>query len=158
MCLAAANAWGADKGNGVYSMKKVIILSGVSGTGKTHARLTLPELKDLPFVDIADIYREWPEFDWQDAVVCLCKRVRKLLAEHDTVVAEGYFQKRSHSLRMLENDLSVLGVKSEVWVFWEPLGVCEQRLIRQWKHGEYDAVRTRKRMDLLHRCWKPREE
>jgi len=136
-------------------MKRVIILSGVSGTGKTHARTHLPELKDLPFVDIADIYAEWPEFDWFSATVCLCKRVRKLLEEHDTVVVEGYFLAASISLRMLENDLHVIGAKADIRVFWEPLGVCEQRLIRQWERGEQDAVQTRKRMDLLHRCWKP---
>jgi hypothetical protein len=44
-------------------MKKVIVLAGVSGTGKMHARLNDPELKDLPCLDSADIYEEFAEFD-----------------------------------------------------------------------------------------------
>ena len=44
-------------------MRKVIVLAGVSGVGKTHARLTDPTLRDLPCVDIADVYREYPLTD-----------------------------------------------------------------------------------------------
>ena len=139
-------------------MKKVIILSGVSGVGKTYARTHDPELVDLPFVDIADIYAEWPEADRLNATMTLMLQVRVLLKKHDTIVVEGYFQKGSMSLRMLQEDLSVIGAKSEIWVFWEPLGVCEQRLIRQWESGEQDAVQARKRMDLLHRCWRLKGE
>ena len=39
------------------------MLAGVSGVGKTHARLTDPALKDLLCVDIGDVYRQYPEFD-----------------------------------------------------------------------------------------------
>ena len=37
---------------GAGGMKRAIILSGVSGTGKTHARLNDPALKDLPHVTV----------------------------------------------------------------------------------------------------------
>ena len=49
----------------------MIILAGVSGNGKTHIRLNDPALRDLPYVDIADIYEEYPEFDWLDALYTL---------------------------------------------------------------------------------------
>jgi len=42
-------------------MMKVIVLTGVSGTGKTHARLNDPELKDLPYLDIPDICGKFPD-------------------------------------------------------------------------------------------------
>ena len=37
-------------------MKRAVVLAGVSGTGKTHAWLNDPELKDLPCVDVADYH------------------------------------------------------------------------------------------------------
>ena len=79
-------------------MKKVIVLAGVSGTGKTHARLNDPELRDLPFVDIADLYEEYPEFGWYEVLYALLKRIRGLLEEHDVIVVEGYFLDRSTDL------------------------------------------------------------
>ncbi|NIV30035.1 MAG: hypothetical protein GWN58_11200, partial [Anaerolineae bacterium] len=63
-------------------MKKAIILWGVSGTGKTHARLNDPKLKDLPYIDIADIYRAHPEFDWAEAHIAMRRQVAELLQEH----------------------------------------------------------------------------
>ena len=71
-------------------MRKAIILAGVSGTGKTHARFNDPALKDLPCVDIADVYREFPEFGWLDALHALLKRIRLLQQKHDAIVIEGY--------------------------------------------------------------------
>jgi hypothetical protein len=41
--------------------KRAIILGGASGTGKTHARLNGPELKDLPCPDIADTCGKFPD-------------------------------------------------------------------------------------------------
>jgi hypothetical protein len=71
-------------------MKKVIVLAGVSGTGKTHARTHDPELKDLPYVDIAEIYERWPELGWYEALYALLKRARLLLQKHDTIVIEQW--------------------------------------------------------------------
>jgi len=75
----------------VVAVRKVIVLAGVSGVGKTHARLTDPALKDLPCVDIADVYCEYPEFDWMEAFFALARRVRTCLEQCDTVIVEGYF-------------------------------------------------------------------
>ena len=67
--------------------KRVIVLSGVSGTGKTHARTTDPELQVLPHLDIADIYREFPGMDWYMALHALLKQMRALLKEHEAIAS-----------------------------------------------------------------------
>jgi len=138
-------------------MKRASILSGVSGTGKTHTRTTDPELKDLPHLDIAEVYREFPEFDWSEALGCLLKRARKMLQEHDTIVIEGHFLPGSTTRKMLVDDLKVAGAKVDVRWFWVPLEVCVQRISDQWERGEISAAECRRRIELLRDCWKPQD-
>jgi predicted kinase len=136
-------------------MKKVIVLSGVSGTGKTPARLNDPELKTLPCLDIADIYEEFPEFGWYEALYALLKRARLLLQKHDTIVIEGYFLRFSTSRCILVNDMQVAGAKVEFREFWAPFQVCALRITQQWERGEISAKECRRRIELLKRCWRP---
>jgi predicted kinase len=136
-------------------MKKVIVLAGVSGTGKTHARTHDPELKDLPYVDIAEIYERWPEFDWYEVLYTLLKRARQLLQEHEAIVIEGYFLRFSTSRRILVNDMKVAGAKVEFREFWAPFQVCALRITQQWERGEITAPEYRRRIELLKRCWRP---
>ena len=138
-------------------MRKAIILTGVSGTGKTHARLNDPELKDLPCVDIADIYQEHPEFDWSDALYTLLQRARILLRKHRVIVLEGYFLPNLPSRRQLVNDMKVAGAKVEFREFWEPFEVCQGRIARQFERGEISAIQCRGRIEMLRMCWRPRE-
>jgi hypothetical protein len=70
-------------------MKKIIALSGVSGVGKTYRRTTDPALKDLPFVDIANVYAEFPDGTPAQVFAEACFRLHGLLAKHDTVVFEA---------------------------------------------------------------------
>jgi predicted kinase len=135
-------------------MKKVIVLAGVSGTGNTHARTHDPELKHLPYVDIAEIYECWPEFDWYEALPALLKRIRGLLEEHDVIVVEGYFLDRSTSRRILMNDLKVAGATVEFREFWAPFQICALRITQQWKRREITAPEYRRRIELLKRCWR----
>ena len=136
-------------------MKKVIVLAGVSGTGKTHARLNDPELRDLPYLDIAEFYERWPEFDWYEALYALLKRARILLQNHNVIVIEGYFLEGSTSRNILKDDLMVAGAKVEFREFWEPYEVCELRITQQWGRGEITAPEYRRRIELLERCWRP---
>ena len=136
-------------------MKKVIVLAGVSGTGKTHARTHDPELKDLPHVDIADIYEEFPEFGWYEALYALLKRARLLLQKHDVIVVEGYFLDGSTSRRILVNDMKVAGATIKFREFWAPFQVCALRITQQWERGEITAPECRRRIELLKRCWRP---
>jgi hypothetical protein len=135
-------------------MKKVIVLAGVSGTGKTRARLNDPELKGLPYLDIAEIYERWPEFGWYEALYTLLKRIRGLLKEHDVVVIEGYFLPETVSRTILTNDLKVAGAKVEFREFWEPFQVCALRITQQWERGEITVPEYRRRIELLKRCWR----
>jgi predicted kinase len=136
-------------------MKKAIVPSGVSGTGKTYARLHDPALKDLPYVDIADIFREFPEFDWHDALYALLKRIRLLLQKHDVVVVEGYFLPGTTSRNILIDDLKVAGAKVEIHEFWAPAEVCQERIAAQFERGEITPQVCRRRIELLKKCWKP---
>jgi len=130
----------------------------VSGAGKTWARTHDPELKDLPYVDIADIYREFPEFDWFDALHCLLKRVRVLFRGHDTVVIEGYFLPGTTSSKTLLADLKVAGIRMVmIKDFWAPYQVCAERIVQQCECGETSAAEYRRRLDLLKKCWRPKE-
>jgi len=138
-------------------MKKAIILSGVSGTGKTYARTHDPELKDLPYVDIADVYREFPELDWSAAAGAVEKRAARLLQEHDTIVIEGYYLPGSTTRRWLVSALKIAGAQVEIREFWAPIEVCAQRIEQQWKSGEISAAECRRRMELLTKCWKPKK-
>jgi predicted kinase len=136
-------------------MKKAIVLTGISGTGKTYARLNDPALRDLPCVDIADVYREFPEFGWLDALHVLLKRVRLLLQKHDAIVIEGYFLPRSTSRTILVKDLKVAGAQVEIHEFWSPFEVCQGRISAQWEVGEISAAECRTRIEMLKRCWTP---
>jgi predicted kinase len=136
-------------------MKKAIVLTGISGTGKTYARLNDPALRDLPCVDIADVYREFPEFGWLDALHALLKRVRLLLQKHDTIVIEGYFLPRSTSRTILGEDLKVAGAQVEIHEFWSAFEVCQGWISAQWEAGEISAAECRTRIEMLKRCWMP---
>ena len=58
--------------------KKVILLSGVSGAGKTHTRKSDSALAGLPRLGIADVYREYLELDWQRVFWAFVKALRKM--------------------------------------------------------------------------------
>jgi hypothetical protein len=134
-------------------MKRVIVLWGVSGTGKTHTRLNDPELRDLPCVDIADVYKEFPEADWLMAYGIMERRVAKLLQAHDAIVAEGYFLPGSTTRRYLGWALKVAGAEPEYRECWAPLEVCAQRIADQWERGEISAADCKRRIELLGSCW-----
>jgi predicted kinase len=139
-------------------MKRAIVLCGVGGTGKTHARLNDPELKDLPFVDIADIYKEFPEIDWSAAHAILERRMAKLLQEHDAVVVEGYFLPGSVTRQYLEYALKVCGAKGEWREFWAPYETCVERIAAQWKRGAISAADCKVRLETLRKCWRLQHE
>ena len=71
-------------------MRKIIVLSGISGCGKTRRRTTEAGLKNLPCVDIADIYAEKGSIDSALAFHILCERINRLLDNHNQVVVELY--------------------------------------------------------------------
>lgn len=140
-------------------MKELIILSGVSGTGKTRYRTRHPDLKDLPFVDMADIYRDNPAIPkGVSGTVVLWHRVRGKLKEHDTVVAEGYFLKGSVSRDALLTLAKGDGIKVRIISFWAPMDECEKRLRLQQMRGEISEGEADLRIDMMKRCWRKKGE
>ena len=127
------------------SNKRVIVLCGVSGVGKTHARLHDPELASLPFVDIADVYRD---LDWAESyqvTLALATKTRKLLREHDCVVVEGYFIPGSLTRNMLDHNFG-LDTTLEYRLMVEPIEVCRERVISSGEDVDL-------RLEILNSVW-----
>ena len=107
--------------------KQAIVLSGISGTGKTRYRES--HLAEFPYVDISDVYKDVPGISWDAAVSAVATRALKLFQEHDTVVIEGYFLKGTPSRLQLIHELRVGGVRVKIINMLEPsLGIIEKRL------------------------------
>jgi len=136
-------------------MKRAIVLSGVSGTGKTYARLNDPELKDLPYVDIADFYKENADVHWAVAHALLKRKVAELLLEHDTVVVEGYFLPGTPSRNGLARALKVAGARADFRFYWAPFETCLERIRDQWEQGKITAADCEVRVEMLTSCWRP---
>lgn len=136
-------------------MKELIVLSGVSGTGKTRWRTEHPDFKNIPYVDIADIYKSIPNIPRGAAVVCaMWIRIASKLETHDTVIAEGYFLRESESRAVLLSMARLAGVKVRIINFWAPLEECERRIRLQ----QLDDEDTNLRIDMLKRCWREKGE
>jgi len=138
-------------------MKTLIILSGVSGVGKTRHRENHPDFKDLPCVDMADIYRDIPNIPRGiSGTMALWTRVAGKFKEHgvDTVVAEGYFLKGTESRGCLVTMAKNAGVKVRIINFWAPLDECEKRLRLQQMKGKASAAEVELRIEMLKRCWR----
>jgi len=112
-------------------MPKFICLCGVSGVGKSHRRTTDPALKDLPFVDIADIYRENPGIQPREAFGMLMNEAHALITQdgHQTVVLEAYFKKGSFQRQVIEYYAD--GVEIEYIELAAPVETCKERIRKQ---------------------------
>jgi predicted kinase len=76
-------------------MKQIIALCGISGVGKTHRRTTDPKLKDLPFADVANVYREYPEIQSRLAFQIFLDNIEALMeAGNEQIVVEASFSQR----------------------------------------------------------------
>lgn len=131
--------------------KKVTVLCGVSGSGKTYQRTIHPALKDLPFVDIADVYKEFPEFDWFLATAAACKRVCVLLQQNDHVVLEGYFLPNTTSRKLVAAEMTVAGANAEFILLVVTPDVAQQRILAQYNRGECDWIDANYRINLMRR-------
>lgn len=119
----------------------VIILAGVSGSGKTRTRLT--EYPECPYVDIAEVYKEIPWAGWYEATVAVATKVRKLAGDKPVIV-EGYFLPGSASLKLLKQNIS--GMRADYRLLHAPKEVCMQRVIES-------GIDVEIRLDLIDRKW-----
>ena len=137
-------------------MKKVIVLSGIPGCGKTWSRENSPELSALPFIDIADIYRiheeKFPGYeplDWCTATLKLLRLVREILPQKNVVVVEGCFLEGSPSRKLLQEDARVGGHTLEFVDIVADPEVCRQRIQAQYAAGEIDWPTANTRLRVL---------
>lgn len=131
--------------------KKVTVLCGVSGSGKTYLRTTNPDLKRLPYVDIADVYAQYPEFDWVTATCVACRRALALLQQNDHVVIEGYFLPGTPSRRQLEREMIVAGVSALYILLTVTTAAAQQRILDQFQRGEVTWADADTRIKILLR-------
>ena len=129
--------------------KRVTVLCGVGGSGKTHQRTHMPGWKDLPCVDIADVYKEFPEFDSYVATAVVCKRALALLQQTWHVVIEGYFLPGTPSRRQLANEMTVAGVDTKFILLKVATAAAQQRILDQYKRGETTWADADLRIRLL---------
>lgn len=84
------------------TVKTIYALSGGSGIGKTFTRTTDPKLKDLPYLDIADIYSTCPGVTAAVAWSLFEEELIPLLEEQPAIVLEAYFRPGSFQRKRLE--------------------------------------------------------
>jgi hypothetical protein len=78
-------------------MKKLICLCGISGVGKTWERTHNPRFVDLPYVDIADSYKNLKTSDYIVAWNDFVDRINKAFQTSNAVVAEAAFTSNQKS-------------------------------------------------------------
>jgi hypothetical protein len=67
---------------------KMYLLTGLPGSGKTYRRLNDPDLKTLPFIDIADMYRQQPGIGPTEAHLKFVYGILDLSDNYDKFIAE----------------------------------------------------------------------
>ncbi len=82
-------------------MKKIIVMSGLSGAGKTFTCTHDPELKDLPQLDIMDIFRKQRGITSTSAFPAFLGEVQMFINQNDAIVLEAYFRPGSRQRDML---------------------------------------------------------
>lgn len=121
--------------------KRVIALSGVSGAGKTYRRTTDPALKDLPCVDIADIYAEFPGAPKAEIFAAAMFRLQDLICEHDAVVFEAALLPGSRQRPILESCLRNCGAELEYLVVpTPPRAVLLGRILNDYHQAIEEAT------------------
>lgn len=129
--------------------KRVTILCGVSGSGKTYLRTTDARFCRLPYVDIADVYKEYPEFDSFVATGVACKRIRALLQQNNHVVLEGYFLPFTPSRKMVIREMTVAGADTEFILLTVTAAAAQQRILDQYNRGECTWIDADLRIKLM---------
>ena len=130
--------------------KQVIALAGLPGSGKTTARTKEKKLRDLPFVDIADIYAEHEYISSGAAFQKLLRKAESILATTDSVVLEAAFcdwQRVS-----MEAMCACKNYNFRYREFHTPAEECVKRVKKQYKN-EKDKAKVKQyyehRLEIL---------
>lgn len=117
-------------------MKKIYVMSGISGSGKTYTRTHDPNLKDLPALDIADVYREHMNLGPRDTFAIFLDRIIAAMEEHDAIVVEAWFRPGSFQRKYLEYYAEYNGWEVFYFEHDTPVDVCKQRVLDAHKEIE----------------------
>jgi predicted kinase len=127
---------------------KIIALSGPPGAGKTTFKNTNPQLKPMPFFDVADVYAEYLGIKPADAFSELLNRIVKFISDTGCevdLVAEAVFAEGSYQRTWLSYIAEANNCEIEYIEFNTPLDVCKQRIEAEWANLNQNdlIVRTR---------------
>jgi len=115
-------------------MPKFIVLAGVSGVGKSYRRTTDPALKDLPYVDIADIYRDNPGILPRQAFSMMVTEAFAMINDgKETIVLEALFKKNGFQREGLEYYADAADIQIEYIDLTASVEECVQRIKAQEK-------------------------
>ena len=132
-------------------IKKIIALAGYPGAGKTTARTTDPGLCFLPYLDIADIYAEYPNIQSKVAFAELLNRLVIMIGEarHDAIVIEAMcvsWQRLWLEVIARANDIQV-----EYREIHTDLLVCIERVKEQFEAELRSAQNEKERSRITRR-------
>ena len=122
-------------------MQRVIIMSGLPGSGKTWKRENTPALAGLAHLDIADVYTSLPHSSWSEVMSAFIVSLHKLLRESDTVVVEGLFLAESTTRAWLLREIRSIGAVVEEFYMNTPVETCRERVLLQ--NNSRQGVRLR---------------
>jgi predicted kinase len=108
---------------------KLIVLSGLSGAGKTTYRLE--QLPDIPYIDMADMY-ELGAGSWDIALSMAFDRLEAMGG--DELILEGYFLARSTSREWVDWLCERNGWEVEYICFDASYNECKKRILAQQKN------------------------
>jgi hypothetical protein len=130
-------------------MKKIVALCGGSGVGKTYRRTTDPVLKDIPALDIADCYNDYPFVTPSQALSIFVGRLIDLISEgEENIVVEAYFREGSTQRNWLEYVAEANGYTVEYITLLGDFETRKERILAQSE--QETCARTEARMKLLH--------
>ncbi|GFR45196.1 hypothetical protein Agub_g6587, partial [Astrephomene gubernaculifera] len=128
----------------------IYCIGGVSGSGKTYLRECHNLLSKLPFIDIADVYADYPGIGREAARIELLDRLEQQLQEdaESSVCVEAFFAPGKAQRRCIEDLAAEYNVK--VRFIW--CAATRQKCLRRvWSDAQYeDYDRHLARVDFIN--------
>jgi predicted kinase len=110
---------------------KIVALFGPCGSGKSTLRKSDPELKDLPCVDIGEVYKQFPGTTPLQALGWFINETEQALREHGSVVVEAHGSPQQREwLKQIAVDNGATYEEREMEATFQE---CERRILEQYE-------------------------
>jgi len=110
----------------------ITCLCGPSGAGKTHYYRN--NLSNQKMFDIADVYRDYPGIDYQDAFAELLNRIQLHITDVGTdFVVEALFREERYQRDWMTYIAAMNGGEIKFMDFEAEPAVCRSRIEADWK-------------------------